>query len=92
MQMQKGELVSRFGKWKWSEERKAVFLTKADATLAAFKRRAAIMNEIRHKMQHDAARATTARLDLMQSRYDRLKEAVEETAIEWKLLRRRARG
>lgn len=92
MQMQKGELVSRFEKWKWSEERKAAFLAKADATLAAFKRRAAIMNEIRGKMQHDAALATTARLDLMQSRYGRLKEAVEETAIEWKLLRRRARG
>ena len=35
MQMQKGELVSRFEKWKWSEERKAAFLAKADATLAA---------------------------------------------------------
>lgn len=91
MQMQKGELLSRFEKWKWSDERKAAFLAKADATIAAFKRRAAIMNEIRGKMQHDAARATTARLDLLQARYERLKEAVEETAIEWKLLRRQAR-
>lgn len=90
MQMQKGKTLSQLEKWGWTEERKQAFNSQLDATLAAFKRRAAVMNEIRNKLKTDAARATTARLDLLQARYERLKDAVEETAIEWKLLRRQA--
>lgn len=92
MQMQKGKTLSQLEKWGWTEERKQAFNSQLDATLAAFKRRAAVMNEIRNKLKTDAARATTARLDLLQARYERLKDAVEETAIEWKLLRRQARS
>ena len=92
MQMQKGETLSKLQKWGWTEERKQAFVAQLDETLAAFKRRAAVMNEIRNRLKNDAARATQERLDLLQERYDRLKEAVEETAIEWKLLRRAARS
>jgi len=92
MQMQKGELLSKFEKWGWGEERRQAFLAKADATLTAFKRRAAVMNEIRARMKSDALIATQRRLQLMQQRYERLQEAAEETAIEWKLLRRRSRA
>jgi stearoyl-CoA desaturase (delta-9 desaturase) len=92
MQMQKGETLTKLEKWGWTEERKQAFLAQLDETMAVFKRRVAIMNEIRNKLKDDAVRATAARFDLMQARYERLKEAVEETAIEWKLLRRTARA
>ena len=92
MQMQKGELLSQLEKWGWTEERKQLFRAQLDETFAAFKRRAAVMNEIRNRMKDDAVLATQRRFALMQERYARLQEAVEETAIEWKLLRRRARA
>jgi stearoyl-CoA desaturase (delta-9 desaturase) len=92
MQMQKGETLTKLEKWGWAEERKQVFLAKLDETLVIFKRRVAIMNQIRNKLRDDAVRVTAARLELMQLRYNRVKEAVAATAMEWKLLRRTARA
>ena len=92
MQMQKGELLTLLEKWGWTEDRKQLFRAQLDDTYAAFKRRAAVMNAIRNRMKNDALGATQRRLELMQERYERLKEAVEDTATKWKLLRRQARA
>lgn len=92
MQMQKGETLSKLEKWGWSDERKQAFLRQLDDMIVTFRRRVAIMNEIRNKLKDDAMRATAARLALMQARYERLEAAVEETAIQWKLFRRTARS
>ncbi|HNA77963.1 MAG TPA: fatty acid desaturase [Turneriella sp.] len=91
MQMQKGELLSKLEKWGWTEERKQLFRAQLEETFAAFRRRATVMNEIRNRMKSDAVQATQRRFELMQERYERLQDAVEETAVQWKLLRRRAR-
>ncbi|HMV37467.1 MAG TPA: acyl-CoA desaturase, partial [Turneriella sp.] len=90
-QMQKGELLSKLEKWGWTEERKQLFRAQLEETFAAFRRRATVMNEIRNRMKSDAVQATQRRFELMQERYERLQDAVEETAVQWKLLRRRAR-
>ncbi len=92
MQMQKGELLSKLEKWGWTEERKQAFQLQLDETLTAFRRRVAVMNEIRSRLKSDAVSATQLRVALMQDRYERLQDAVAETAIKWKLLRRRARA
>jgi stearoyl-CoA desaturase (delta-9 desaturase) len=92
MQMQKGELLSKLEKWGWAEERKQLFQAQLDETFAAFRRRAAVMNAIRNRMKSDAVQATQRRFELMQERYVRLQDAVEEMAIQWKLLRRHARA
>ena len=90
--MQKGELLSKLEKWGWTEERKQLFRAQVDETISAFKRRVAVMNEIRNRMKNDAVHATQRRLELMQERYTKLQNAVEETAMQWKLLRRRSRA
>jgi stearoyl-CoA desaturase (delta-9 desaturase) len=92
MQMQKGELLSKLEKWGWTEERKQLFQAQLEGIFAAFRRRAAVMNEVRNRMKSDAVQATQRRFELMQQRYARLRDAVEETAIQWKLLRRHARA